>query len=491
MDRSFDTLDELTARLEVDAATIIHCANDDDARAAQWAQFQSTLRGLKLEMESTRQRLDRAEEQNRKQAEAQADAIVRSAEIIHELEETKASLHQARQHAESANRAKSQFLANMTHEIRTPLNSILGFADIMRRGSVAPADAAEYLNIILNSGRHLVELIDEILDVSKVETGRMEINRQSCDVRTLVTEVESLLSARVAERRNSLTVSVSENVPALITTDRFRLRQILLNLVGNATKFTSDGSIRVECELRNASDETSPAVTQLAIHVVDTGIGIPPDRLDAIFEPFVQADSSTTRQYGGTGLGLTLSRSLAELLGGTLAVTSELGIGSTFTVTVDPLPLVDRIPEQPGRSEPHGYVVGPPEKPAAPQPARGRLLVVDDVATNRRYLRLLLKREGFEIVEADNGREALDLIEAQDFDLVLMDLQMPVMDGYQATEELRRSGRDIPVIAVTANAFEASYQKSIEAGCNAWLTKPVEPDTLLAEIEKQLEMVVG
>ena len=488
MDRSFDTLDELTARLELDAAAIIHCASDSEAKASQWAHFQSTLRGLKMEMESTRQRLDRAEEQNRRQAEAQADAIVRSAEIIHELEETKQSLHQARQLAEAANHAKSQFLANMTHEIRTPLNSILGFADIMRRGSVSPGDTTEYLEIIVNSGRHLVELVDEVLDVSKVETGRMEIDRQPCELRAVMNEVINLLSPKAAERETALMVQVPDDISDIITTDRFRLRQILLNLIGNAIKFTSRGSIRVDCELQKTSEPSAEPQQRLAINITDTGIGIAPDRLEAIFEPFVQADNSTTRQYGGTGLGLTLSRSLAELLGGNLTVTSAFGVGSTFTVTIDPTPMSNRLPGTVTESDVGSDVKAPVVRPE-PQPNRGRLLIVDDVVTNRRYLRLLLKRAGFEIVEAENGQKALDAIEAQDFDLVLMDLQMPVMDGYQATEQLRQSGIEIPVIAVTANAFEASLQKSLKAGCNAWLTKPVDPDALLAEISKQLELV--
>ncbi len=488
MDRSFDTLDELTARLELDAAVIIHCANDDEAKATHWAHFQSTLRGLKMEMESSRQRLQRAEEQNRKQAEAQADAIVHSAEIIHELEETKKSLHHAREQAESANRAKSQFLANMTHEIRTPLNSILGFADIMRRGSVSPGDTAEYLEIIVNSGRHLVELVDEVLDVSRVETGRMEIDRQPCELRSVITEVVGLLSPKAAERETALMAQVSDEIPGVITTDRFRLRQILLNLIGNAIKFTSRGSICVDCELRKSNDPSAEPQQKLAINITDTGIGIAPDRLEAIFEPFVQADSSTTRQYGGTGLGLTLSRSLAELLGGSLTVTSVFGVGSTFTVIIDPTPMNDRFPGTSAAPAVFSEVAAP-RLPTQQAPHRGRLLIVDDVVTNRRYLRLLLKRAGFEIVEAENGQKALDAIEAQDFDLVLMDLQMPVMDGYQATERLRQSGIEIPVIAVTANAFEASLQKSLKAGCNAWLTKPVDPDALLDEISKQLELV--
>ncbi len=495
MDRSFDTLDELTARLELDAAAMIHCANDDEAKATQWAQFQSTLRGLKMEMESSRQRLDRAEEQNRKQAEAQADAIVHSAEIIHELEETKQSLHHAREQAESANRAKSQFLANMTHEIRTPLNSILGFADIMRRGSVSPGDTAEYLEIIVNSGRHLVELVDEVLDVSKVETGRMEIERQPCELRAVIKEVVGLLSPKAAERDTALIAQVSDDIPGVITTDRFRLRQILLNLIGNAIKFTSHGSIRVDCELQKTNNSSPELQQKLAINITDTGIGIAPDRLEAIFEPFVQADSSMTRQYGGTGLGLTLSRSLAELLGGSLSVTSVFGVGSTFTVVIDPAPMHDGFPAASAApavvSDAVVSDIAAPTLPAQQTPHRGRLLIVDDVVTNRRYLRLLLKRAGFEIVEAENGQKALDAIEAQDFDLVLMDLQMPVMDGYQATEQLRQSGIDIPVIAVAANAFEASLQKSLKAGCNAWLTKPVDPDALLDEISKQLELVTG
>lgn len=461
MDRSFDTLDELTARLELDAAVISHCAKDDEAKRSQWDHFQATFRGLKMEMELTRQRLINAEEQNRKQAEAQADA---------------------------ANRAKSQFLANMSHEIRTPLNNILGFADIIQRGSISAADTAEYLDIIVNSGQHLVELVDEVLDVSRLESGRMQIDRQPCVLRPLMNDVIALLNQQASERQNTLTFGVSSNVPSVITTDRLRLRQILLNLVGNALKFTSRGSVSVECELQANDDPSALSNQLLAIYVTDTGIGIPADRLDAIFEPFVQSDSSTTRQYGGTGLGLTVSRSLAQLLGGTLTVTSSPGVGSRFAVTIDPHPVIDSMPTG---VEASPSLDCPTLVDLLPQPEsrRRKLLVVDDVVTNRRYLRLILKRAGYDIVEAENGEKALAALGDEDVDLVLMDLQMPVLDGYRATEELRSSGIDIPVIAVTANAFEASRQKSQKAGCNAWLTKPVDPDMLLDEISKQLEAV--
>ena len=350
MDRSFDTLDELTARLELDAAVISHCAKDDEAKRSQWDHFQATFRGLKMEMELTRQRLINAEEQNRKQAEAQADA---------------------------ANRAKSQFLANMSHEIRTPLNNILGFADIIQRGSISAADTAEYLDIIVNSGQHLVELVDEVLDVSRLESGRMQIDRQPCVLRPLMNDVIALLNQQASERQNTLTFGVSSNVPSVITTDRLRLRQILLNLVGNALKFTSRGSVSVECELQANDDPSALSNQLLAIYVTDTGIGIPADRLDAIFEPFVQSDSSTTRQYGGTGLGLTVSRSLAQLLGGTLTVTSSPGVGSRFAVTIDPHPVIDSMPTG---VEASPSLDCPTLVDLLPQPEsrRRKLLVVDE-----------------------------------------------------------------------------------------------------------------
>ncbi len=430
MDRSFDTLDELTARLELEAAAIIHCANDDEAKATQWVQFQSTLRGLKMEMESSRQRLHRAEEQNRKQAEAQADAIVHSAEIIHELEETRESLHHAREQAESANRAKSEFLANMTHEIRTPLNSILGIRRhhasrqcLTRRHGRIPGDHRQQRSASRRTGRRSSGRFQS-------RTGRMEIDRQPCELRSVMNEVVGLMSPKAAERETALIVQVSDDIPGVITTDRFRLRQILLNLIGNAIKFTSSGSIRVDCELRKTNDPSAEPQQKLAIHITDTGIGIAADRLETIFEPFVQADSSTTRQYGGTGLGLTLSRSLAQLLGGSLSVTSVFGVGSTFTVNIDPTPMNERFPDTSAAPAVVSDVAAP-TLPAQQTPHRGRLLIVDDVVTNRRYLRLLLKRACFEIVEAENGQKALDAVEAQDFDLVLMDLQMPVMDGYR------------------------------------------------------------
>jgi CheY-like chemotaxis protein/HPt (histidine-containing phosphotransfer) domain-containing protein len=389
------------------------------------------------------------------------------------LEENKAELGKAKQVAEAANQAKSDFLANMSHDIRTPMNAILGFTELLKRGyGKNEAQARKYLDTIHSSGKHLLELINDILDLSKVESGNLEVEKLECAPHALVREVVTVLDVRAREKGIRLDLRSEGPIPETIRSDPTYLRRIVTNLVGNAIKFTERGGVTVVLRLANGS---APAI---AIDVIDSGIGIAADKLETMFDPFVQADSSVTRRFGGTGLGLTISRRFARALGGDIVVASELGKGSTFTMTVETGPLVNvrmlDAPELASQSPAH----------AADDDTRwrfppARVLVVDDGAENRELLRLVLGDAGLVISEAENGQVAVERARAERFDVVLMDMQMPVMDGFTATRQLRAEGAGMPILALTANAMKGAEKEVMAAGCSGFVTKPLDIDRLM------------
>jgi len=410
-----------------------------------------------------------------------AGGVLISLDDVTELEQNKAELAQARDDAEAANRAKSDFLANMSHEIRTPMNAILGFTEVLKRGwGKNEREARKHLDTIHSSGKHLIELINDILDLSKVEAGRMEVERIDCEPHKVIREVVKVLTARAREKGITLAFNAAGPIPERIQSDPGRLRQIVTNLVGNALKFTERGGVRVVARI--AGTRSAP---QLAIDVIDTGVGIPEDKIGKLFEAFVQADTSVTRKFGGTGLGLVLSRNFARALGGDITVTSVAGQGSTFTATIDTGALIGVRMLDPAEATRVDEEVAADSSLRWEFPAR-RILVVDDGPENRELVTLVLQEAGLATEEAENGQIAVDMVARSRYDAVLMDMSMPVMDGYTATKLLRSRGVKLPIIALTAHAMKGFEQEILAAGCTGYVTKPIDIDVLLGTLAEKL-----
>ncbi|XGC81365.1 response regulator [Bdellovibrio bacteriovorus] len=373
-----------------------------------------------------------------------------------------------RKQAEQANKLKSLFLANMSHEIRTPLNAIIGFSEILKDPNIPEADRQSYVDIIHRTGENLTRIINDILDLSKVEAGHLEIQKSSFALPAFLEEIRSLITSKSVKKNLHVEFRQLNDVPHTVYTDQLRLRQILTNILGNAIKFTDSGSVIMTYEVLYGS---------LVFTVRDTGVGIPQEKIPVLFQPFTQIDNSLSRKYEGTGLGLVLSRRLAQMLGGNVSLeNSRVGEGSTFVVSIQLEEIPQSISSAPVIKNKEALML-----------EGAKVLLVDDVEDNRILVQRLLTKRGATVTSASDGQEGLTKALSEDFDVILMDIQMPVMDGYEATRKLRASGYKKPIIALTAHAMKDDRERCLEAGCSDYLTKPVQLDELTRTILAHLK----
>jgi signal transduction histidine kinase len=417
--------------------------------------------------------------------------VSRSVRYAYERKQIELELERAKEEALAASRAKSEFLAHMSHEIRSPLTAILGFADNLLEPGVSPEEVVSAAETIKRNGQHLLEIVNDILDISKIESCRFEVEQIDCSPAQVIIDVMEVLQPRARSKGLQLKLDWRPGIPATITSDSVRLKQILLNLVSNAIKFTKTGEVRIEVKLLETPPASGPNEPRLQFTVTDTGIGMSPAQVQNLFVAYQQGSSWVSRTYGGTGLGLAISRELARKLGGDITVESTPGIGSRFTVTVRTGPL-DGVPRLNTPEE--GEALSLSRSTALMQGIRlnCRILLAEDGPDNRRLLSYLLTKAGADVTLAEDGQQAVELacaaeVERRPFDLILMDMIMPGMDGAQATRTLRECGLTLPIIALTANAMSGVRQQCLAAGCDDFATKPIDRSTLLTTIRKWLK----
>jgi signal transduction histidine kinase len=369
--------------------------------------------------------------------------------------------------AAAASEAKSQFLAHMSHEIRTPLNGIIGIADILSQTALTD-EQTKYVTTIEKSGEALLSIINDILDFSKIEADKLELEHINFSLNEICESLGNIFIAQLKEKKLNYTFKIDPNIPEFLNGDPLRIKQILLNLVSNSLKFTTQGGIHIDIHCLNANGNI-----QLEFRIIDTGIGIPKDKLNSLFEAFTQVDSSTTRKYGGTGLGLQITKRLIELMGGSIHVESELNEGSTFIFNI---------------VLKHGSdsnMISPDFNSTPATNVDKKILVAEDNRTNQMVISAMLKRLGYEFDICNNGEEAIQTLLNSTYSLVLMDCQMPVLDGFEATRSIRKQASiaDTPIIALTAGATDKEKQQCYDAGMNDFLSKPIKlgllKDTLL------------
>ena len=414
---------------------------------------------------------------NQKVKAAHTDELARLAESFNimtdainasniEKDNTLLQLRETNNKLEKVTQAKSDFLANMSHEIRTPLTAILGYAETLKYDDTSLQIKEEAINSILKNGQHLQHVISEILDLTKIEANKLEIESFTISPISLLNEFESLIALYARSKNLDFKIIFNPPMPDKINTDPIRLKQILLNLCNNAIKFTQQGSIVMSIEYLESEH-------LLQIKVQDSGIGLSKDQQERIFLPFMQADTSTTRQFGGTGLGLSLSQKLAIKLGGNITVESNPGEGSTFTLTISTGEVASKQLLYEIKHPINTNLASHDLSESLPT-LHGKILLAEDTVDNQRLFSLQIKRIGADLVIANNGAEALEIIQQESFDLVLMDMQMPVMGGIESVKRIRRLGITTPIIALTANAIKEFRETCIKAGCTDYLSKPVD-----------------
>lgn len=390
--------------------------------------------------------------------------------LRHDMEVVQTNLERAKQEAEKATHAKSNFLATMSHEIRTPMNSILGFVELSLESPELNKSTRRHLQIAHGSAKYLLQLINDILDVSKIESGKLELEIRPFDLMALLTDIHDLMEIKAKQKRLLLSLSYPEDLTAQFLSDGYRLQQILINLVGNAIKFTDTGSVSLQVTRKGGN--------QLEFAIIDTGIGIAEDKIEFILQPFTQVDASISRKFGGTGLGTTISSELVQMLGGELKIESQLGEGSRFYFVIELEPIA-------GSNRP----VAPVKTDVGKHQAQ-HILLVDDVVENISLARIRLENAGHKVTAATNGQEAVKMATYMPFDLILMDIQMPIMDGYEATRAIRALDvfdghyQDAPIIALTANAMKEVQEKVLAAGMSEFVVKPIDFDELFGVINQ-------
>jgi PAS domain S-box-containing protein len=449
-------------------------------KVVDWGEDKKPLRMIGTARDITEHKLVECE---LRKAKDDAELSRREVEKMNEYlsSQTKKANKMATQ-ASKANSYKSEFLANISHEIRTPLNAIIGFSEILLQDSLTP-EQKEHLTIIHSSSGHLMELLNDILDFSKIEAGRIEIDQKRCSLQKILCELESVTRQSVNKKKLQFEIRAGDGLPAFIQTDPVRLNQCLTNLVSNAVKFTDKGHVHVYVSIVENDDNQ-----YVRFDVEDTGVGISKDKQDKIFESFSQADGSITRRFGGTGLGLAITRQLALKLGGDVALTSRPDEGSVFTLVI---PTNVDISEEPQLESLNTEQNNDKQEKevTSKKVFEGRILVAEDTATNQMLIKRLLTHAGLEVEIVADGKAAVETAMKEEFDVILMDIQMPVMSGLEATMALRDKGLVTPIIALTAHAMKGDDQKCLNAGCSDYLSKPINVVKLMNILEKYLPVI--
>jgi signal transduction histidine kinase/DNA-binding NarL/FixJ family response regulator len=474
----------------------------DEAYVAFGVDRDIVERSMQLASEELEERNRQLLMKNQELLKVEQDLRKSHEDLEKRVTERTAAMRAMVEQAKAASRAKSEFLANMSHEIRTPMSAILGYADILLDNGQFTRDQMEWIQTIRHQGEHLLTILNDILDLSKIEANKLQIEVIPCSPCQIVNEAVSLMRVRAREKNLHCEINYLGPIPQTIKSDPTRLRQILLNLIGNSVKFTETGGVQVAVSM----DTESPTEPRLRIDVIDSGIGMTGPQVEGLFQPFAQGDSSTTRRFGGTGLGLSICKRLAQMLGGDIRVNSRPGFGSRFIVTVGVGDLqgvsMSVSPEEAiGQSDPNAGHAAKNKSSAGTKSSeesklKGRILLAEDGIHNQRVICYFLESAGLDVVVADNGKSACEqAFKAKNagtpFDVILMDMQMPELDGYGATAMLRNEGYARPIIAVTAHAMAGDREKCIAAGCNDHLTKPVDRNHLLALVSRYIAVGRG